>query len=139
MGKVLLRIALVITAGIGAVAVLLLLSYKGVIPSTVGPADSRYARMCGWKPSSGSIWTWSDGFVDGFTYYRLHLKKGDYKQPGAVLLTSANHPGLRSPWWWGCPPNGKAVIYSSVGMGHDLKAYEIYDPVSEELSVYCEW
>lgn len=140
MSKILLRIFVVVLVLLGGLGTLVWLSLNGVIPSVEDTSDVSYEKLCGWQPSSGTVWSHGFGLGSGSAYYRLHKKRAEYLRPDAKVLTSANLPDLpHAPWWWGGDPDGKALVYSGGGLGYNTKSLEIYDPVSERLCVYCEW
>lgn len=140
MKKLIGRITLVGTLLILAVGLFVWLQFRGTIPTFADATDMSYAKLCGFKPSSGKVWTTSSGFGSGGAFYRLNLTRAAYLQPRATVLTEANRPSLpHAPWWWGAEPNGRVTVLSQGGLGFNTQSYQVYDPDKELLYVYCEW
>jgi hypothetical protein len=140
MKKLIRRSALAGVLVILAVVVFGWLQFRGTIPSFADTSDVSYAKLCGFEPSHGRVWTTSSGFGSGGAFYRLSLAKSAYTESRAAVLTTSNRPNLpQAPWWWGTDPDGKTTVFSGGGLGFSTQSHQIYDPDRELLYVYCEW
>lgn len=136
--KIIIKRGIIIFTALGLFAAVGLSFIKGAIPTFADTEDVSYAKLCGYQPSSGQVWTWGTGFGSGIAFFRLHLSKDSY--PATELLTEKNMPKYEvAPWWWGARPNGRITIRKSGGLGHGTESYEIYDPDKGLLFVSCEW
>jgi hypothetical protein len=140
MKKFIRRSALIGVLTIITIGVFAWLQFRGTIPNFADISDVSYAKLCGFEPSHGRVWTTSSGSGNGGAFYRLILARSAYSESRATVLTESNRPALpHAPWWWGTKPNGKSTVFSGGGLGFNTQSYQVYDPDKELLYVYCEW
>lgn len=119
-----------------AVPVVLWMLQNGTIPSIASADDISYGKLCGIPPSYGVIWTYSEGFVDGYTLYRINLTRADFHKYFSSRSSRAKYSlPWHAPWWWS-PPADSANAYTMDG---DMKSLEIYDASGEILYGRYEW
>jgi hypothetical protein len=139
MKKVMRKSVITVVALLFSVAIFAWLRFEGMIPVWADPWDVSDEKLCGIQPTSGRVWSASSGLGTGSAFFRFHKAAADYSAMDAVILTEANSPEVGQPWWWGAKPNGRVTILEAGCLGFDTKSYQIYDPDTEQLSVYCQW